>query len=59
MMIFNRWGEIVFESFDINIGWDGVYKGEISQQDVYVYKVYLTFIDGYKFDQVGSFTLIR
>ena len=59
MMIFNRWGEIVFESFDINVGWDGVYKGEISQQDVYVYKVYLTFIDGYKFDQVGSFTLIR
>jgi uncharacterized repeat protein (TIGR01451 family)/gliding motility-associated-like protein len=59
MMIFNRWGEIVFESFDINIGWDGIYKGEISQQDVYVYKVYLTFIDGYQLDQVGSFTLIR
>lgn len=38
-MIFNRWGELYFEWNDINEGWDGRYKGEIVQEDVYVYKI--------------------
>ena len=36
MSIFNKIGEKVFESYDINIGWDGYFKGKIVQ-DVYVY----------------------
>ena len=38
MYIFNKLGEKVFESNDINIGWDGYFKGKIIQ-DVYVYKI--------------------
>ena len=38
MYIFNKFGEKVFESNDINIGWDGYFKGKIIQ-DVYVYKI--------------------
>ena len=38
MSIFNKFGEKVFESFDINIGWDGYFKGKIVQ-DVYVYVI--------------------
>ena len=38
MIIFNKFGEKVFESFDINIGWDGYFKGKIVQ-DVYVYVI--------------------
>ncbi len=37
--IFNRWGEMVFESTDMNVGWDGYYKGMLQNNDVYVYKV--------------------
>lgn len=35
--IFNRWGELVFHSDDINHFWDGTYKGKTSIQDAYVY----------------------
>lgn len=38
MSIFNKYGEKVFESFDINFGWDGYFKGKIVQ-DVYVYVI--------------------
>lgn len=44
-MIFDRWGNLIFESFDINKGWDGrvqrknsATSGEIAQEDVYVWK---------------------
>jgi len=40
MMIFDRWGEVIFESHDAEIGWDGTYGGAKSVQDgVYTYKI--------------------
>jgi len=40
LQIFNRWGEIVFETDDITNLWDGTYQGEkITSTDVYVYQV--------------------
>lgn len=44
LRIFNRWGEIVFEKRDFpvndaSVGWDGKYKGNRPQADVYVYQV--------------------
>jgi gliding motility-associated-like protein len=36
MRIFDRWGELLFETTDINDGWDGIYKGEKVPNDVYV-----------------------
>ena len=59
MMIFNRWGEMVFESFDIAVGWDGYYRGKLSQQDVYVWKIELRYIDGSEFKEIGDITLVR
>ena len=59
LMIFNRWGELIFESRDINIGWDGYYRGEISAQDAYVWKIEATFLDGTKLNKVGDLTLLR
>lgn len=35
--VFNRWGEKVFESTDVNIGWDGIFKGKNSPLDTYVW----------------------
>lgn len=37
--IFNRWGEMVFESNDKEYGWDGYYKGVLQNNDVYAFKV--------------------
>jgi gliding motility-associated-like protein len=59
LMIFNKWGELLFESFDIKKGWDGYYKGSLCEQDVYVWKAFVTFIDGSKFSGAGDITLLR
>lgn len=37
MMIFDRWGNKIFESQDINIGWDGTFKGEIMDPAIFAY----------------------
>lgn len=37
LAIFNRWGELLFETSDFNQGWDGFYKGRLVQEDVYVW----------------------
>jgi gliding motility-associated-like protein len=42
MMIFNRWGEKVFESYSAENRWDGKYKGVDCQQGVYVYRIRFT-----------------
>jgi hypothetical protein len=59
LLIFNKWGEIIFESYDIKKGWDGYYKGSLCEQDVYVWKAFATFKDGSKFAQTGDVTLLR
>ena len=57
--IFNKWGELLFISKDMNIGWDGYYRGELSQQDVYVWKVKVEFADGSSATKVGDLLLLR
>ena len=42
LSIFSRWGEMIFETSDINQGWDGSYKGNPSQQGSYIYKIVYT-----------------
>jgi gliding motility-associated-like protein len=37
--IFNRWGEIIFETNDVNFHWDGKYNGKVIQDGTYGYKV--------------------
>lgn len=59
LTIFNKWGEVLFISNDVNIGWDGYYRGELSKQDVYVYKVKVKFIDGKSNTFIGDVTLLR
>ena len=41
MLIFNRWGEIIFETHDVTYGWDGTYSftNSICQDGVYSYKI--------------------
>lgn len=60
VMIFNRIGEKVFESNDINFKWDGKYKGVLQAPGVYIYTVKAVFIDGHREEIFkGGITLIR
>jgi gliding motility-associated-like protein len=58
-IIWNRWGQKVFESNSKNIGWDGKYKGVLQPMDVYAYTLDVQFTDGTKANKKGDITLIR
>lgn len=57
--IFNRWGELLFVSEDVKVGWDGYYRGQPAKQDVYVWKAYARFSDGNETTLKGDVTLLR
>jgi len=59
MLIFNRWGEKMYETTDLTKGWDGIYKGQPAQDGVYVYKMIVTSLEDKVFQYNGTFTLIR
>jgi gliding motility-associated-like protein len=60
VLIFDRWGEKVFESNDTGFQWDGIYKGELMQPGVYVFIIKSTFLDGHREKlKKGSVTLVR
>ncbi|MES2592065.1 MAG: gliding motility-associated C-terminal domain-containing protein [Bacteroidota bacterium] len=57
--IYDRWGEKVFETTDINTGWDGTYKGEVLNLAVFVYVVKGKYKSGEEIDQKGNVTLLK
>jgi gliding motility-associated-like protein len=60
MDIFDRWGNLIFQSKDRNIGWDGYDRhGRLMPAGVYVYKLVLRLSDGQRTTKVGDVTLIR
>ncbi|MBN2135611.1 MAG: PKD domain-containing protein [Acidobacteria bacterium] len=58
LKIFNRLGMLLFESNDIDIGWDGYYQQQPLPQDVYLWKARGKFSNGKTFVQAGDITLI-
>lgn len=58
--VFDRWGEIIYESTNINDqGWDGTYRGKLLAPDVYVYFFEATCLNQDTYNQKGNVTLIR
>lgn len=57
--IYNRWGQLVFESSSKNAGWNGYYKGKLQPTDVYVYTLEAEFSDGKKLKKTGDISLLR
>ena len=57
--IYNRWGQMVFQSNDRNIGWDGTFKGVLQPMDVYAYTLEVGYFDGTHVSKKGDITLIR
>ncbi|MDZ4795062.1 MAG: PKD domain-containing protein [Bacteroidota bacterium] len=58
-IIWNRWGQKVFETNNRFQGWDGRVKGAVQPMDVYVYTLNIEFSDGTKTTKKGDITLIR
>ncbi len=58
MEIYSRWGVLLFETDDINIGWDGYYKGKLLAKDVYVWKASGKYISGSDFLKTGTLLLL-
>ena len=60
MQIYDRWGNLIFESTNQTIGWDGYdQNGRLLPSGVYVYKLTLRLSDQQRTTQVGDVTLIR
>ena len=60
LTIFNRWGDMVFDSDDVNKGWDGTYKGKFVTYGVYVYQLTATIKDtGEQRKITGRVTVVR
>jgi len=57
--VFNRWGELVFESNSLNRGWDGTFRGKLLDPDTYDYYIEADCIDGQQEIIKGNVTLIR
>ncbi len=59
MKIFNRWGEMMYATDDLDQGWDGMYKGTIMPEGTYVFRAKITDQAGRTFDRSGPFVLLR
>ncbi|MCH7656737.1 MAG: PKD domain-containing protein [Bacteroidetes bacterium] len=59
LRIFTHLGQLIFESNDINIGWDGYHKDKLAKQDVYIWKVTGKFVNGKPFIKAGDITLLH
>ncbi len=59
LRIYTRQGEQIYESNDIDIGWDGFRKGELAPQGVYVWHVTGKYKNGLIFKKTGNVTLLR
>jgi gliding motility-associated-like protein len=59
MRIYNQWGELIFETKDINKGWDGTWKGRPQAVGVYVYVAQVTFYNNATMKRKGTVNLIR
>lgn len=57
--VYNRWGELLFETKDIDEGWNGKYKGVIQPLGAYIFQVRITQVNGRVVEDSGVFTLLR
>lgn len=60
LYVYNRWGQLLYESHDPTVGWDGTHLGNLASEGVYTWQVRFKHISNDKWEeQVGHLTLIR
>lgn len=61
LQIFDRWGKLTWETFDVNDFWDGTHRqsGKEVQQGAYTYSIDLQWYGGREFSKIGTITIFR
>ncbi|MFI5151469.1 MAG: gliding motility-associated C-terminal domain-containing protein [Bacteroidia bacterium] len=59
LMIYDRWGEQVFETFDKNFTWDGIFRNQHLNTQVLVYRLTVVFTNGKNIISKGNLNLLR
>jgi gliding motility-associated-like protein len=59
LRIYNRWGELVYETEDISIFWDGTFKGQHLNPGVYIYYLEGLCLDDEAFTKTGNITILK
>ena len=59
LQIYSRWGELMFETRDLEDHWDGTFQGELVPTGNYVYTIYYTSMINREFTKQGSVMVIR
>ena len=59
MIVYNRMGQKIFETNDINYGWDGLYKGQKVQEGVYTWLIQVKEASIKSYELTGTITLLR
>ena len=57
--IYNRWGELLFKTTDINQGWDGTYNGLVQNDENYVYQASVLYYNGTVENKKGFITILK
>ncbi|MGB0887183.1 MAG: CotH kinase family protein [Vicingaceae bacterium] len=57
--IYDRWGERVFSTSSVDVGWDGYFNGNKVTSGIYMYMLKVTFTDGEVLNKSGNITLVR
>ena len=59
LIIYDRWGEMVFETTDKKFSWNGTYPSKILNTQVLVFNLAVGFIDGKAINRKGNISLVR
>ncbi len=57
--VYNRWGQLVFETKNADEGWTGEYQGKDAPMGTYMYRLVYQNFEGNSFEKHGAFTLVR
>ena len=57
--VFDRWGMLLFDGYFLDSKWSGIYKGKMSQEDVYVYKIRAKDVFNEWHEYIGKITLLK
>jgi gliding motility-associated-like protein len=57
--VFNRWGQLMYETKELEKGWDGTYKGRLQPNDAYTWMVEGVGIDGSIIRKTGNSALLQ
>ena len=57
--VYNRWGQLVFETDSIEPGWNGKFKDKELPEDIYIYSIYAHGTNNHPFNKRGIIVLLR